>query len=80
METIFIFAIFLGMFSMANENERAAILLLKRGLATQSEVAALAGTSRQLVAHWALRARIDARGARQAKLRELWRKALDYAK
>ena len=53
---------------------RAALILLRTGRATQSEVAELAGTSRQLVRHWAMRHGIDCRGARNARLVALWRK------
>jgi transposase-like protein len=50
-----------------------ALRLLAEGHATLSEVAELAGTSRQLVRHWANRAGIDPGKARDRYLRELWR-------
>lgn len=51
---------------------RAAVKLLTQGLATPSEVAKLAGVSRQLVNHWARE--IDWRKARSAQLTKAWRK------
>lgn len=50
----------------------AAIYMLKRGLATQSEVAHLAGRSRQIVRHWAK----DFPDARAEYLKALWAKAM----
>jgi hypothetical protein len=52
----------------------AAISLLTKGLASQSEVARLAGASRQLVRHWAAGIPIDQ--ARNAALAKLWRAEL----
>lgn len=51
----------------------AALYLLKRGLATQSEAAHLAGRSRQIVRHWAKDLPPDARAEYLAKM---WEKAL----
>lgn len=51
---------------------KAAQALLSQGLATPSEVARLAGVSRQLVNHWARE--IDWRKARSAQLAKAWRK------
>jgi transposase-like protein len=53
----------------------AAIALLTKGLASQSEVARLAGVSRQLVRHWALE--IPVEDNRNAVLAKLWRKHID---
>jgi hypothetical protein len=52
---------------------RVVIEILAEGLATQSEVARLAGIDRQLVRHWAMRAGINVSKARGARLREIWR-------
>jgi len=54
----------------------AAIELLRAGLATQSEVAELAGVSRQLVAYWAKQGEIDPGEARQRWLNEAWRRLI----
>jgi hypothetical protein len=51
-----------------------AIKILAEGLATQSEVARLAGVDRQLVRHWAMRAGIDPAKARAQLLAKLWNK------
>lgn len=56
--------------------ERAALSLLAQGLATQSEVAGLAGVSRQLVRYWVKRERIACERMRKSALVKLWRKAL----
>ena len=53
---------------------KAALAMLRLGIATQSEVAELAGTSRQLVRHWATRAGVDAPGARAEYLKREWEK------
>lgn len=58
-----------------DNTERAALSLLRRGLATQSEVATLAGVSRQLVRYWANREGIDCARARHAMLLKAWQKA-----
>lgn len=52
----------------------AAIALLTKGLASQSEVARLAGVSRQLVKHWAQDIPIDRN--RNAVLKKLWRREI----
>jgi transposase-like protein len=52
----------------------AAIALLTKGLASQSEVARLAGVSRQLVRHWAQDIPVDRN--RDAVLTKLWRQEL----
>jgi hypothetical protein len=52
----------------------AAIPLLAKGLASQSEVARLAGESRQLIRHWS--ADIPIEEARDAVLAKLWRAEL----
>lgn len=57
-------------------NKRAAIELLKRGLATQSEVAHLAGRDRQIVRHWAQ----EWPDAREQYLAKLWDRALRRAR
>jgi hypothetical protein len=51
---------------------KAALRMLRAGAATLSEVAELAGTSRQLVRHWAMRAGIDAGQARAKHLKKRW--------
>lgn len=56
---------------------KAALSLLRSGRATAAEVAELAGTSRQLDRHWALRAGIDAPAARAEYLARLWRARLN---
>jgi hypothetical protein len=53
---------------------QVAIKILAEGLATQSEVARLAGVDRQLVRHWAMRAGIDPAKARTQVLAKLWNK------
>lgn len=52
----------------------AAVALLTKGLASQSEVARLAGVSRQLVRHWALDIPVERN--RNAVLSKLWRAEL----
>ena len=52
----------------------AAIALLTKGLASQSEVARLAGVSRQLVGLWSKDIPVDRN--RAAFLAKLWRKYL----
>jgi hypothetical protein len=52
---------------------KRALRLMRAGRATMAEVAHLAGTSRQLVAHWAQRAGVDPIAARRAYLERLWR-------
>lgn len=59
---------------MTNDDitKKAVLSLLKRGLATQSEAAHLAGRSRQIVAHWAQ----GLPDARAAYLERQWTSAL----
>jgi len=60
---------------MATRNDairEAALSLLRRGLATQAEVADLAGVSRQVVHYWGR----DIPDCRPAHLRTLWDKTL----
>ncbi len=54
---------------------RAELALLRRGEATVSEAAELAGVSRQLVHAWCRVAGIDAIEKRRARLAKLWRRA-----
>ena len=51
---------------------RAAVAMLKAGTATMSEVAALAGVSRQVVQYWAKAAGINCAQARNELLRRVW--------
>lgn len=51
-----------------------ALELLGKGMATLSECAALARVSRQCARYWALKAGVDAAGARARYLRGLWRR------
>lgn len=53
---------------------KAALALISAGKATHSEVAELAGTSRQLVRYWCARAGIDAQKARSEYLAREWEK------
>ena len=57
--------------------KRAAQYLLRKGLATYAEIAAISGRSRQIVRFWA--AELDAETARQDHLTKLWRDALRQA-
>lgn len=52
----------------------AALKLLATGQATPSEVAELAGVSRQVVAYWIDAAKLNWRKARRARLAAEWRK------
>lgn len=59
------------------DNTRAAaIAMLRSGMATLSEVADLAGTSRQLVRYWAKAAGVDWQAARAAKLQREFQRRL----
>jgi transposase-like protein len=58
---------------VSDRDRERALELLIGGEATLSEVADLAGVSRQLVRHWAIQAGIDAPAERQKLLRKLWR-------
>lgn len=52
----------------------AAVAMVAKGLATPSEVAKLAGASRQLVRHWISREGVDWRAARESRLAHEWQK------
>ena len=54
--------------------KRAAQYLLREGLATYAEIAALTGKSRQAARKWAIE--LGAESARQDHLAKLWRDAL----
>jgi hypothetical protein len=56
--------------------QAVALDLLRKGVITQSEAAALTGASKQLVRHWCLRRGIDCATAREAYLRKTWHRAL----
>lgn len=58
----------------------AAIELLRSGLATQSEAAALAGVSRQLIVKWLRIEDFDPIEQREAFLHEAWRKCVKRAR
>lgn len=55
---------------------QAALKLLAKGIASPSEVAELAGVSRQLVYFWINSAGVDWRRARQAALQKSWQRNL----
>lgn len=55
---------------------RAAMTLLREGLASPSEVAEIAGVSRQLVRHWLLADKTDWRKQRRARLTAMWRREI----
>jgi hypothetical protein len=57
---------------------KAAESMLRTGAATVSEVAILAGRSRQLVTHWAARAGIDPVAARAERLARQWEQRLSW--
>lgn len=57
--------------------KKAVLSLLRRGLATPSEAARLAGRSRQIVAHWAKDLPADSRATYLAKV---WQKAMKIPK
>src|SRR5258708_3217573 len=59
--------------TVSDSTRERALRLLAEGCATLTEVAELAGTSRQLVRFWANRAGIDWATARDRHLRALWR-------
>jgi hypothetical protein len=59
-----------------SKQQAVALDLLRKGVITQSEAAALAGATRQLVRHWCLRRGIDTGAAREAYLRKTWQRAL----
>jgi hypothetical protein len=58
--------------------KRAAQYLLREGLATYAEIAAVSGRSRQIVRIWAIE--LDAETARQERLEKLWQRALRESK
>jgi hypothetical protein len=58
--------------------KRAAQDILRKGLATYAEIAALSGRSRQIVHVWAKE--LGAESARQDHLAKLWREALRKAR
>lgn len=64
--------------STSETKVRAAVAMMRLGLATQAEVAELAGESRQLVRHWAMRAGIDATEARRARLAREWASRVNH--
>lgn len=57
--------------------QSAAMMLLREGVASPSEVAEIAGVSRQLVRHWLMAAGIDWRKQRDAYLAKHWRRAIN---
>lgn len=57
-----------------NPEKRAALALLAKGLASQAEVARLAGVSPQLITHWSKE--IPIKRNREAVLAKLWAKEL----
>lgn len=57
---------------ITDPRRRAAIAMLRAGTATMSEVAALAGTSRQLVLVWAKLDKVDYAALRHARLQREW--------
>ena len=61
-----------------SKQQTAALALLRKGIVTQSEAAALIGASKQLVRHWCLRRGIDTAAAREAYLRKTWQRALRH--
>lgn len=56
--------------------KRVALSMLAQGAGTPSEIAELAGVSRQVVENWATRAGIDWRKIKRAKLAKAWRRAI----
>lgn len=56
----------------------AAQYLLRQGLATYVEIAALSGVSRQTIRFWAIE--LDAESAREKHLAKIWQDALHRAK
>ena len=60
----------------ANDRARlVAVALMRDGRATMAEVSHLAGTSRQLVAFWAMRAGINVTQTRAEYLAREWQRA-----
>ena len=62
--------------STDDETRRAALKLLSTGLASPSDVAELAGVSRQVVAYWIATAGLDWRTRYRSIRARAWRKAL----
>lgn len=54
--------------------KRAAQSLLREGLASYAEIAAISGRSRQIIHVWGKN--LDAESARQARLTKLWARTL----
>lgn len=59
---------------------KRALILLRQGVATQAEVARLAGVSRQAVMHWCRSEGLDALKLRADRLGREWSKAGEWAK
>lgn len=59
-----------------NPHRAAAILLLRRGMATLAECAHLASVSRQAVRWWAQQEGLDVDEARKQYLARLWAKTM----
>jgi len=59
---------------------RPAVLAMRRGHLTASEIAHMIGTSPQKVAYWARRARVDARAARDKYIAGVWVDAVRAAR
>jgi transposase len=57
-----------------DSTRRAVLKLLRRGDATQAEVAGLAGVTRQTVQYWVARAGIDPLALRRRRLLMLWKR------
>lgn len=64
--------------STSETKVRAAVAMMRAGIATQAEVAELAQESRQLVRHWAKRAGIDATETRRARLEREWARRVNH--
>jgi hypothetical protein len=59
-----------------SDERNAAVAMLREGLAGLSEVAELAGESRQLVRYWARSAGVDWQASRSRFLAAQWRRKL----
>ena len=64
--------------STSETKVRAAVAMLRLGLATQAEIAEVAGESRQLVRHWAKRAGIDAAEIRRERVAREWARRVNH--
>jgi hypothetical protein len=62
--------------SNTEKTRLASLKLLSLGIASPSEVSALAGVSRQLVHHWLNASDLNWRKARAATLAKAWQKVL----